>query len=68
MLSGLVNKISTTNYGGLAYIFDGETQYSGNYGNINISGHVLLNQCGTLLTRSKYRKRATWKTRHGYEQ
>ena len=33
----------------LAYMVDEETQYGGNFGNIRISEHVLLNQCGTLL-------------------
>ena len=30
------------------------TEYGGTFGNIRISGHVLLNQCGSLLTRKKY--------------
>ena len=31
-----------------------ETQYGGTFGNITISGSIILNQCGSLLTRKKY--------------
>ena len=54
MLSYLFNKVPTKNAGELSYIVDKETQYGGNFVNINISGHVLLNQCGTFLKRKKY--------------
>ena len=54
LLSDIFNKVPTKNDGELAYIYDKETQYGGTFVNIKISGHVLLNQCGTIFTRKKY--------------
>ena len=53
-MSDIVNKVTTTNAGELAYIVDKENQYGRNFVKINISGHVLLNQCCTLFTQNKY--------------
>ena len=46
--------IPTTNAGEFAYEVSDEMIKSGTFGDMVISGHVLLNQCGTLLTRKKY--------------
>lgn len=46
--------IPTTNAGQVAMEINEQTKYGGTYNNIKISGHVLLNQCGTLLTRKKH--------------
>lgn len=43
--------IPTTNAGEEAYTIEEETKYGGSEGNIVISGHMMLNQCGSLLTR-----------------
>ena len=50
------NVIPTTNAGEIAYVIEEETRYGGSCDNITISGHVLLNQCGTttLLTRKEH--------------
>ena len=53
-IANLVNVIPTTNAGEFASPIEEETQYGGTFGNIKISGHVLLSQCGTLLTRKKH--------------
>ena len=45
--------LSTMNVGDVARMIK-ETIYGGSFGNITISGHVLLNQCGTLLLRGKH--------------
>ena len=37
------NRIPTTNDAELAFVVDEETKYGCTFGNINISGHVLLN-------------------------
>ena len=54
LLSGLFNKVPTTNAGELSCIVEKETQYGVTFGNIKIYGNVLLNQCGALLTRNNY--------------
>ena len=54
LFSCLVNEVPATNAGELAYIADKETQHGGTFGNIKISRHVLLNQCGELLIIKKY--------------
>jgi hypothetical protein len=41
--SYLVNGILTTNAGKFTSPIEEETQYGGTFGNIKISGHVLLN-------------------------
>ena len=48
-------QITTTNSGELAEVIDEETEYDGKFRNIKISGYVILNQCGTLLTINKYK-------------
>ena len=53
-LCGLLNDVPTTHAGEIANEIEETTKYGGTFGNIRISGHVLLNQCGTLLTRKKY--------------
>ena len=53
-LSYFVNKIPTTNTGELAHCIEEETRCGGTFGNIKISGRILLNQCGTMFTRKKY--------------
>ena len=50
----MVDFIPTTNAGDRAFEIVHETEYGGAFGNITISGSVLLNQCGTLLTRKKH--------------
>jgi hypothetical protein len=45
------NDVPTTNASDFVHTITGVTTYGGSFGNITISGHVLLNQCGTLLTR-----------------
>eukprot|EP00957_Ditylum_brightwellii_P156222 11890901-Ditylum_brightwellii.AAC.1 len=45
-----IDTIQTTNVGKLASDVDHETKYGGAFGNIKISGSVILNQCGTLST------------------
>ena len=42
--------VPTTNAGDTVLAIEEETAYGGSFGNIKISGHVLLNQCGTLLS------------------
>ena len=49
-----MNKIPTNNTGELAQCIEEDTWYGETFGNIKISGRVLLNQCGILLTRNKY--------------
>ena len=47
--------IPTTNAGDMPYeIFDSTNQARGRYGTFSVSAHVLMNQCGTLLTRNKH--------------
>jgi predicted GIY-YIG superfamily endonuclease len=46
--------IPTTNAGDSARTIVEETTYGGSFGKITISGHVILNQCGTLLSRKKH--------------
>ena len=46
--------IPTTNAGQVAMEIEEQTKYGGSFSNIKVSGHVLLNQCGTLLTRKKH--------------
>ena len=49
-----LNDIPTTNAGQVALeVEETVTEYGGTFGNIRISGHVLLNQCRSLLTRKK---------------
>ena len=48
------NLISSTNYGEIAHCIDETTIYSGSQGKLKISGHVLLNQCGSFLTRQNH--------------
>ena len=59
-----VSDIPTTNAGEMAYEIEEETEYGGTFGNIKISGHVLLNQCGTLLTRKKHQIKGS--SRHNF--
>ena len=47
-------EIQTTDAGAYAREIEHETKYGGSFGNIRIAGHVILNQCGSLLTRKKY--------------
>ena len=54
LLSDHVNQVPATNYGELAYIFYEKTQYCRTFGNITIYGHVLISQCGTLLTQNNF--------------
>ena len=49
------NEIPTTNSGEVAYCIDETTEYGGSQVKLIISGHLLLNQCGSLLTRQKMR-------------
>ena len=49
-----LKKVPTTNDGELSEVIDEENKYGGKFGNIGIYGHLILNQCGTLLTRKKY--------------
>ena len=48
------NVIPTTNSGEVAHCVEETTIYGGSQGKLTISGHVLLNQCGSLLTRQKH--------------
>ena len=50
----LSNMIPTTNVGEIAHCVEQTTIYGGSQGKLTISGHVLLNQCGSLLTRQKH--------------
>ena len=43
--------VEITHIGELASPIEHKSKYGGTFGNIKISSHVLLNQCGTLLTR-----------------
>ena len=43
--------ILTTDAGDIPFEIKEDSTYRGQFGNITISGHVLLNQCGSLLTR-----------------
>ena len=47
---GYIDDIPTTNAGAFATEVEHVTKYGGSFGNIKIAGHVILNQCGTLLT------------------
>ena len=47
-------EIPTTNAGREAMQIEQRTEYGGTSNKINIAGHVLLNQCGTLLSRKKH--------------
>lgn len=49
-----INNIQTTNAGEYTLDIVHETEYGGTFGNIKISRSILLNQCGTLMTRKKY--------------
>ena len=49
-----LNQVNNTNTGELSEVVYEETQYGGYFCNIRMSVHVLLNQCVTLLTKSKY--------------
>lgn len=49
-----VAQIPTTNSGEVAFLVNEETKYGGSLGNCKRSGHVVLNQVGTLLTRNKH--------------
>ena len=49
-----VDMIPTTNQGQIARRILANSEYAGSFGNIRVSGHVILNQCGTLLTRKKH--------------
>jgi hypothetical protein len=46
--------IPTTNAGEVPYDIQESDAMTGRFGSFNISGHVLLNQCGTLLTRKRH--------------
>lgn len=46
--------IPTTNCGAETYEIEQTTEYGGSSGKYTISGHVILNQCGSLLTRKKH--------------
>ena len=60
-----VNDIATTNAAQIPMqIEETVTEYGGTFGNIRIAGHVLLNQCGTLLTRKKYQLKGS--SRHRF--
>ena len=48
------NVIPTTNAGDIAFVIEEQTRYGGSCDNITVAGHVLLNQCGTLLTRKEH--------------
>ena len=54
----------TTNAGDTAFTIEETTKYGGTSGKIHIAGHVLLNQCGTLLTRKKHQIKGS--SRHNY--
>ena len=49
-----LNQVPTTNSGKLSEVIDEETKNGRKFGKIRISGHVILNQFFTLLTRKKY--------------
>jgi len=59
-----VNQMPFTNAGKFALSIEEETKYGGTQGAIVISGHVLLNQCGTLLTRRKHQPKGN--SRHKF--
>ena len=48
-------EIPTTNAGRAAMQTEQRTEYCGTSNKINIAGHVLLNQCRTLLCRNNMR-------------
>lgn len=51
--------IRSTNAGEVALEIENVTKYGGSFGKIVIDGHVLLNQCGCLLTRKRYQIKGT---------
>ena len=59
-----IDHLPSTYAGNLAFEIEETTKYGGTQGNIVISGHVLLNQCGTLLTRKKHQIKGS--SRHNY--
>ena len=59
-----IDHLPSTDAGDLAFEIEETTKYGGTQGNIVISGHVLLNQCGTLLTRKKHQIKGS--SRHNY--
>ena len=56
--------IFTTDAGQQAKNIGFAQDYAGVTGNVKIAGHVILNQCGTLLTRQKYQLKGS--SRHKY--
>ena len=63
--SDIAGDIPTTNAGQvLMEVEEMVTEYGGTFGNIRISGHVILNQVGTLLTRKKYQLKGS--SRHRF--
>ena len=48
------DEVPTTHAGLTGQPILSKQEYAGVTGNVNISGHVILNQCGTLLTRKKH--------------
>ena len=58
------NDVPTTNADDTVLAIEEETAYGGSFRNIKISGHVLLNQCGTLLTRNKHQIKSS--SRHSF--
>ena len=59
-----IDRLPSTDAGDLAFETEETTKYRRTQGNIVISGHVLLNQCGTLLTRKKHQIKVN--SRHNY--
>ena len=49
-----INVIPATNASKFEYSIDQETDYDGNFNNIEIYGSILLNQCGIFFTRGNY--------------
>ena len=54
----LIDFIPTSNAGGADFVIEEGIKYGGTLGKYNITGNVLLNQCGTLLSRKTSNK---WK-------
>lgn len=59
-----LNVIPTTNAGIEALEIDHTTEYAGTHGKYTIDGHVLLNQCGTLLSRKRHQIKGNKRHQH----
>ena len=58
------DEIPTTDASDEAFLVNELTEYGGTLGETVISGHVVLNQCGTLLTWNKHKIKESLKQKN----